>query len=130
MPTYRNDSDEIIFGLKDVNERTITLKPNEILETYKIYDIDDLTKTSDEPYFSLTKVIDLAFSSPGTKTGLLGCSVIRLTAKTSGITIKCNLAANPNEFSLPYNTPIDIKNNGEIESLVFIGSGEVQIEGF
>lgn len=130
MPTYRNDSSEIIFGLKDTTERTITLKPDETLQTYKIYNIDDLTKTSDEPYFSLTKVIDLAFSSPGTKTRLLECSIIRLTAKTPGITIKCNSTSNPNVFALPSNTPIDIKNNGEIEALIFIGAGDVAIEGF
>lgn len=128
MPTFRNDG-SVAISVKDTTGENVYVEPGKSVQTYKILP-SPFVKTSDAPYFSLTKVREAAFSSPGTKTGLLGCSVIRLTAKTTGITIKCNLAANPNEFSLPYNTPIDIKNNGEIESLVFIGSGEVQIEGF
>ena len=128
MPTYRNDG-SVSVSVENSGGDGVFVKPGESVSTYKILS-SPFVKTSDEPYFSLTKVREAAFSSPGTKTGLLGCSVIRLTAKTTGITIKCNLPANPNEFSLPSNTPIDIKNNGEIESLVFIGSGEVQIEGF
>ena len=128
MPTFRNDG-SVSVSVEDINGKSVFVEPGKSIQTYKILP-SPFVKTADTPYFSLTKVREAAFSSPGTKTGLLGCSVIRLTAKTTGITIKCNLAANPNEFSLPSNTPIDIKNNGEIESLVFIGSGEVQIEGF
>lgn len=130
MPTYRNDTEEIIFGLKDTTGRTITLKPDETLESYKIYDIIGLTKTLDTPWFSLTKVNEIGFSSPGTKTGLLTCKVIRLFTEDSGITLKCNSNSNPNVFSIPVNSPIDIENDGEIESLVFIGAGTVNIEGF
>ena len=128
MPTYRNDG-SVSISVENTAGKSVYVEPGKNIETYKILP-SPFVKTSDAPYFSLTKVREVAFVSPGTKTGLLGCSVIRLTAKTTGITIKCNLAANPNQFSLPSNTPIDIKNNGEIESLVFIGSGEVQIEGF
>ena len=128
MPTFRNDG-SVSVSVEDINGKSVFVEPGKSIQTYKILP-SPFVKTADTPYFSLTKVREAAFSSPGTKTGLLGCSVIRLTAKTTGITIKCNLAANHNEFSLPSNTPIDIKNNGEIESLVFIGSGEVQIEGF
>lgn len=49
MPTYRNDTEEIIFGLKDTTGRTVTLKPDETLESYKIYDIIGLTKTLESP---------------------------------------------------------------------------------
>ena len=128
MPTFRNDGAAAI-SVEGVNGNSVFVEPGRSVETFKILG-SPFTKTSDTPYFSLTKVREAAFTSPGTKTGLLGCSVIRLTAKASGITIKCNVAANTNEFSLPSNTAIDIKNNGEIESLVFIGAGEVQIEGF
>ena len=128
MPTYTYNGDGVAIVENNLGAM-VSLSKGESVATYKILGAP-FVKTSDAPYFSLTKVREVAFVSPGTKTGLLGCSVIRLTAKTTGITIKCNLAANPNEFSLPSNTPIDIKNNGEIESLVFIGSGEVQIEGF
>lgn len=129
MPTYRNDAEDIIFGLKDINGRTITLKPDEILETYKIYDIDGLTETLESPYFPLVKVYESAFVSPGTKTGLLSCKVIRLTAE-GDITVKANHASNPSVLSLIDGTAMDIENNGEIESLVFVGSGTVKIEGF
>ena len=128
MPTYRNDGSSA-FSVEDTNGNSGFVSPGQIVETYKILP-SPFVKTADTPYFSLTKVREAAFSSPGTKTGLLGCSVIRLKANDSGITIKCNVAANPNEFSLPVGTAIDIKNEGEIESLVFIGTGTVQIEGF
>lgn len=129
MPTYRNDTEEIIFGLKDTTGRTITLKPNETLESYKIYDIIGLTKTLESPYFPLVNIFESAFVSPGTKTGLLMTKVIRLTAD-GDIVVKANHVDNPFPLELVDNTAIDIENNGEIESLVFTGTGTVKIEGF
>lgn len=127
MPTYRNDGDRA-FKVEDSNGETVSVNPGFSVSTYKILGAP-FTKTADTPYFSLTKV-NTTLTSPGTQTGLLGCKVMRLTAKASGITIKCNSASNPNVFALPSNTPIDIKNNGEIEALIFIGAGDVAIEGF
>lgn len=129
MPTYRNDTEEIIFGLKDTTGRTITLKPDETLESYKIYDIIGLTKTLESPYFPLVNVYEAAFASPGTKTGLLSCKIIRLTAE-GDIVAKANHADNPYPLALIDGTALDIENRGEIESLVFTGTGTIKIEGF
>ncbi len=127
MPTYRNDSDKA-YRVEDAGGNSVLVLPGQSVETFKIL-ASPFTKTADTPYFSLTKV-RVDFTSPGTQTGLLGCSVIRLTAKEEGISIKCNVAANTNSYVLPADTTIDIKNNGEIESLVFTGAGDVIIEGY
>lgn len=129
MPTYRNDTEEIIFGLKDTTGRTVTLKPDETLESYKIYDIIGLTKTLESPYFPFVNIFESAFVSPGTKTGLLSAKIIRLTAEGE-ITVKANHADNPYPLELVDGTAMDIENDGEIESLIFTGTGTVKIEGF
>ena len=130
MPTFRNDdTNGKSYRVEDVNGVTVMVEPGKTIQTYKMLS-SPFTKTADTPYFSLTKIADYDFTSPGTKTGLLVCSNIRLTAKVSGIQIQCNSASNPNYFSLPSNTSIDIKNEGEIDSLVFTGTGTVYIEGF
>lgn len=100
-----------------------------MIETYKILS-SPFVKTSDAPYFPLVKVYESAFSSPGTKTGLLVCKIIRLTAGAEGITVKANASANPSVLALIDGTAMDIENNGEIESLIFVGAGTVKIEGF
>jgi hypothetical protein len=127
MPTYRNDGDRA-FKVEDSSGETVSVNPGFNVSTFKILGAP-FTKTSDEPFFSLTRV-NVTLTSPGTQTGLLSCKVIRLTAKASGITMKCNVAANTNVFSLPANVSIDIRNDGEIEALIFIGAGEVTLEGF
>lgn len=127
MPTYTYTGEGTAI-VEDVLGASVSLAKGESVQTFKILSAP-FVKTSDEPFFSLTKV-NTTLTSPGTQTGLLGCKVIRLTAKASGITMKCNVAANTNVFSLPQNTPIDIKNEGEIEALIFIGAGDVALEGF
>ena len=77
-----------------------------------------------------TPSFESAFASPGTKTGLTTCSIIRLTASVSGITIRWNNASNPNILTLPAGQPVDFENLGEIGSIVFTGAGSVKIEGF
>ena len=127
MPTYRNDGDMTI-KVEDANGLSVSVNPGKSVETYKILS-SPFAKTSDSPYFPLVKIYEAAFTSPGTKTGLLSCKVIRLTAEGE-ITVKANHASNPSVLSLIDGTPMDIENNGEIESLVFVGSGTVKIEGF
>lgn len=129
MPTYRNDTEENIYGLKNKDDRNALVVPSGTIETYKIYNIAGLTKTLDTPYYKLVGLSEV-FATPGTKTGLIEFKVIRLTALADGITVKANVAANPYALSLISDTAIDIENNGEIGSLVFVGTGSVKIEGF
>lgn len=127
MPTYVN-SGSVSYRVEGV-DGTITVEPGKSVATYKILP-SPFTKTSDSPYFPLVKVYEAAFSSPGTKTGLLACKIIRLTAGAEGITVTANAAANPSVLALIDGTAMDIENNGEIESLIFVGAGTVKIEGF
>lgn len=127
MPTYRNDGVNTI-SVENSSGISVFVSPGNMIETYKILS-SPFTKTSDSPYFPLVNVYEAAFTSPGTKTGLLSCKVIRLTAD-GVITVKANVAANPSSLALIDGTAMDIENNGEIESLVFSGTGTVKIEGF
>ena len=129
MPTYTYTGEGRISTV-GINGELLSVGKGESFQTYKIHSGGAIIKTSDAPYFSLTKVRDAAFSSPGTKTGLLACSVIRLFTADEGITFVCNAAANPNSITLPSNQAIDIENKGEIESLIFTGAGTVSIEGY
>ena len=127
MPTYTYNGDGVAVVENNLGAM-VSLSKGESIETYKILG-SPFTKTSDTPYFPLVKVYEASFASPGTKTGLLSCRVIRLTAEGE-ITVKANHASNPSVLSLIDGTAMDIENNGEIESLVFVGSGTVKIEGF
>ena len=128
MPTFRNDGAAAI-SVEDVSGNSVFISPGKSVETYKILP-SPFVKTADAPYFPLVKIYEPTFASPGTKTGLLGCKIIRLTAGADGIMAKANHTSNPSVLSLIDSTPMDIENNGEIESLVFVGSGTVKIEGF
>lgn len=126
MPTYRNDG-TVTVSVEDVNGQTVYVEPSKSVLTYKILS-QPFTKTSDTPFFPIVKLSE-NFGSPGTKTGLLNFKVLRLTAE-GDIFVKANHADNPSALSLIDGTAMDIENNGEIESLVFTGSGTVKIEGF
>ena len=127
MPTYTYNGDGVAVVENNLGAM-VSLSKGEPVATYKILG-SPFVKTSDEPYFPLVKVYEASFASPGTKTGLLSCKVIRLTAEGE-ITVKANHASNPSVLSLIDGTAMDIENNGEIESLVFVGAGTVKIEGF
>ena len=130
MPTYRNDSVEGKgYSVEDYLGNNKVVGVGDYVKTYKILG-SPFTKTSDSPYFPICVVADYAFSSPATKTGLLGCKVIRLTATTTGISVQWNSSSNPSSLTLPANQSIDFENNGEIESAVFTGTGVVKVEGF
>ena len=129
MPTYKNTGLEYIPNLTDINNNKVNLAPSLEIQSYKIYNIPNLTKISDEPYYSLTKVYEPNFTSPGIINNLLDCKIIRLTP-IGDITITFNSSENPNIFNLIDNVPIDIENSKEIESIIFTGSGTIKIEGF
>ena len=129
MPTYRNDG-SVTHKVRDINGNSCMVPPGFSVQSYREDLPAEMVKTSDEPYFPVTKVFESAFASPGTKTGLTTCSIIRLTASVSGITIRWNNASNPNILTLPAGQPVDFENLGEIGSIVFTGAGSVKIEGF
>lgn len=52
MPTYRNDSDHITYRVENLSGEIVKLKPGKSTGTKNLYDIDDLTKTADTPYYS------------------------------------------------------------------------------
>jgi hypothetical protein len=126
MPTYRNDGQSSVYI--ESLEGKVSVFPGRSVQTYKILG-SPFIKVAEAPYFPLVSVYESAFASPGTKTGLLSCKVIRLTA-SGDITVKANHADNPYPLALIDGTALDIENHGEIESLVFTGTGTVKIEGF
>lgn len=128
MPTYQNNGTSSV-SVKASSGVTVFVSPGQMVETYKILS-SPFTKISEAPYFPLVSVYEANFTSPGTKTGLLSCKIIRLTAGADGISVKANHADNPYPLELIDGTALDIENNGEIESLIFYGSGSVKIEGF
>lgn len=129
MPTYRNDSIEGKgYSVQDYLGNNKSVGVGDVIKTYKILEAP-FTKLSDDPYFPLVLVDDPAFASPGTKAGLLNCSVIRVMTNNSGITVKANSSSNPAQITLPVGISLDIPNTGEIESLVFSGTGTVSISG-
>ena len=128
MPTYTYLGEGSIT-VENYLGAVVSLSKGDSIQTYKILS-SPFVKTAEAPYFPLVSVFESAFVSPGTKTGLVACKTLRLTAAAEGITVKANHADNPSSLSLIDGTAMDIENNGEIESLVFVGAGNVKIEGF
>lgn len=130
MPTYTLDANyDKSIQVPDCLGNSVNVEPGKSIQTYKILSAP-FTKTSDAPYFPIITVVDNAFVVPGTKTGMLGCKVIRLTAPGSSVTVKWNSSSNPASLLLPAGQSLDFDNDGEIEIIVFEGSGTVKIEGF
>jgi len=130
MPTYRNTySTNYIPNLIDTNNNIVNLAPGDTIESYKLYDNPNLQKILDTPYFKLTK-INQVVTSPGSFTNLLNINIIRLTANDDSIVVTANFADNPYNLNLIANTPIDIENNENINTLYFTGVGTIKIEGF
>lgn len=128
MPTYTYQGNGTV-SVVGVDGGSQLVRKGESFTTYKIMIGSDFTKTAEAPYFPLVRVYEAAFVSPGTKTGLLACRVLRLTPE-GDITVKANHADNPYPLALIDGTALDVENNGEIESLIFTGTGTVKIEGF
>ena len=130
MPTYKNTSTTESFKIENTLGVRVIVNPGASVETYKLSLPSWMLKTSDAPYLPATKVYESAFTSPGTKTGLDNCKIIRMTAEGEGIILTWNNVLNTTSFSLIANQPIDFENKGEISSAIFTGSGSVKIEGF
>ena len=128
MPTYTYMGEGTIT-VENYLGGIVSLSKGDSIQTYKIL-LAPFVKTADTPYFPLVPIYESAFVSPGTKTGLVSCKTIRLTAGAEGITVKANHASNPSSLALIDGVAMDIENKGEIESLVFVGAGTVKIEGF
>ena len=130
MPTYTLDENyNKSIQVLDYLGNSVNVEPGKSIQTYKILSAP-FTKIGDAPYFPIITVVDNAFAVPGTKNGMLGCKVIRLTAPGSSVAVKWNSSSNPTSLLLPAGQSLDFENDGEIESIVFEGSGTVKIEGF
>ena len=55
--------------------------------------------------------------------------LIKLITSATGITVKANAATNTYTMPLLVNSVTEIDNDGEIDSLIFAGTGNVKIEG-
>ena len=128
MPTYKNTSLSDSFFVDNINGDKVKVFPGAIIETYKLNLPSFMSKISDEPYLPLTR-INQNVTSPGNITGLLSSKIIRLMTSDAGITVGANSSSNISVMTLPVDTPIDIENDGEIESLFFLGSGTVAVIG-
>ena len=51
MPTYKNNSNDITFQVKNLLGENEMVAPGESIETYRIYNKTNLDKTSDDPLF-------------------------------------------------------------------------------
>jgi len=63
MPTYRNDSDHTTYRVENVSGEIVKLKPGHSSGTKYLYDVDDLTKTSDTPYYNPVVAVDHVITS-------------------------------------------------------------------
>lgn len=126
MPTYRNDTgtSQVVPNLAGNN---VVVGAGESIQTYRILGTG-WTKTSDEPYFRLTTFRQVV-TSPGSVTGLSGQRIIRVVTPSDGISMTANAAANPNAYPLTAYAAIDIANDGEIDALIFTGTGTVTVIG-
>ena len=129
MPTYKNNTNESVM-VEDIHGNNAVVPPGFYVETYKYMD-SVLTRTADTPYFPLAKINDsVSVSGTGSISGLLDCKILRLTASSSGMAVKVDSASNTFTMPLISNQPMDIENNGEINTLHFTGSGTVGVVGF
>lgn len=122
MPTYTNTSGS---GRSAVNTHgdTVYIMAGGALVTYQILDdIEGWTKTSDEPYDTLT-LVEATVAAGASVSGLLECSAIICTASAAGLQVCPNSAANPGGLTLIAGSPTRIENTGTIESIHVVGSG-------
>lgn len=125
MPTYTRTG-EGPASATDIYGHQVEVVPGDSVETYKILGTG-WTKTSDEPYYKLGSSQTVA--SPGSATGLIGFSVIRVTTADDEIIVTANAEDNPYAYNLTAGVSVDIANKREIETLFFTGSGTVTVIG-
>jgi hypothetical protein len=127
MPTYTNNTgtSQVVPNLAGNN---VVVGAGESVQTYRILGTG-WTKTNDEPYFALARVRG-SITSPGTVSGLVTDRYLQVLTDADGITVKANVAANPNEYPLQKGVPYYIDNaDGVIDALVFVGDGAVTVVG-
>lgn len=124
MPTYTRTADTT--ALVEAADGSLQIVyPGRTIETFKVLSTG-WSKVSDEPYFALAE-FSQAITAPGTVTGLAEYRIIRVTAGSDGITMTANVATNPYSYPLTGGVSLDIENRGEIDALVFTGSGDVTV---
>ena len=126
MPTYLRTADTPASVFDKLNDHTVVM-PGQSIETYKIL-VEGWSKTSDQPYFPIA-TLSQTVTSPATVSNLLSQRVIRVVPGADGLSMTANVAGNPNAYPLTKGMPMDILNDGEIEALVFTGSGSVTVIG-
>ena len=128
MPTYKNTGLEYIPNLTDINNNKVNLAPGLEIQSYKLYDIINLVKIADTPYYPLTKLNE-TLTSPTSITNLKDIGTIRIIPLDSNIYVTANNVDNPSKLYLMVNQPIDISNDNEINTLYFTGAGKVVVIG-
>ena len=123
MPTYRNDTDDILHVSLGLYDRA--LKPGETIETvYLLDNIKGLTRVSDEPYYNpVDSVYDLSFAGAGdTKTieipDPFSTHVIRISDVSVDIEVFFNSEDNTPGLPLSPGDVITLRNPQVIERLV------------
>ncbi len=130
MPTYKNISQTPVI----VDGHMV--QPEDTVETLKIYNLPELEKISDEPYYPLTKgVHEIEATEPGI-TPAEGvalsdkdCAVVRIETNVD-VDVYANSLSNPYPYPLTAQEGIiDIENEGKIEKvyLDFKDGGKVRI---
>jgi len=56
MPTFKNETDKRL-QVEDINERLVTVAPDETVETYKYLPSPDWSVVSDEPYYQIVEAV-------------------------------------------------------------------------
>lgn len=119
MPTYRNDTNRVLF------DESTPIMPGNEYETLRIVENTELTKISDEPYYPLANdEHSISFGSAETKSVDvdLYSGVLRVNTDVN-VTVKANSDSNPYGFTLNANEERDIFNDRNITTLYLTSGG-------
>lgn len=125
MPTYRNDTNDIIY------DKWQPVQPGETYETTRNLDDTDLTKTSEEPYYPLAnREQTISFGGAGTQQAgvSLNSKVLRVSTDVE-VAIRANSNSNPYVYTMYANEERDIYNDHSIKvlDLTTTGAGDISI---
>lgn len=126
MPTYKNESEHTTYKVLGISGEVIKLKPGYSAETQKTYDISDLTKTADTPYYnpllSTTHVL-----SSGTEVDIASLTKTIEVLNTSDRLVSMHLDSASNDPAISViptsNKSLSIENQ-QASKVVFTFSGE------
>lgn len=119
MPTYKNETDDIIYDVWQ------PIEPGDTYETIRNLDDTDLTKLSEDPYYPLAdREQTVSFGGAGTQQAgvSLNSKVLRVSTDVE-VTIKANSSSNPYTYTMYANEERDIYNDHSIKVLEFTTSG-------